>query len=202
MVEGLEISGLTDGQYFTLPSTFTQQEMPVSVDNIISEEELVKWSYLRDAHIPHINADVELLIGANASKLMEPWEVINSRGEGPYAVKTLLGWVINGPLQGNSASQWENGHTTAIVNRIGVDRLEELLISQYNQDFSERLFNDKEKMSVEEKRFMEIMESSVQLKDGHYMMKLPFKDRHVHMPNNYSVAKQRVNSLKKKTSEG
>lgn len=58
----------------------------------------------RDAHIPHINANIDLLIGMNASKLMEPWELISSPGEGPYAVKTLFGWVINGPLQGNIAS--------------------------------------------------------------------------------------------------
>lgn len=25
---------------------------------------------------------------------MEPWQVINSQGEGPYAVRTLLGWVV------------------------------------------------------------------------------------------------------------
>ena len=31
---------------------------------------------------------------------MEPWEVINSREDGPYAIRTLLRWVINGPLQG------------------------------------------------------------------------------------------------------
>lgn len=101
------------------------------------------------------------MIGTNASKVMEPWEVINSRGEGPYAVRTLLGWVINRPLQGNSAAQCENGHPTALVNRIGVDRLEELLINQYNQDFSETFSNGKEEMSVEERRFIEIMESSV-----------------------------------------
>lgn len=80
MVEGLEISSLADNQYFSLPSTFTQQEMPVSVDNIISEEELAKWSYLRDAHIPRINADVDLLIGTNISKLMELWEGYQQSG--------------------------------------------------------------------------------------------------------------------------
>lgn len=115
MVEGLEISGLANNQYYQLSSTFTQKEMPVSADNIISEEELAKKSYLKDAHIPRINADVDLLIGTNASKVMKPWEVINSRGEGPYAVRTLLGWVINGPLQGNSAAQCGNGHPTALV---------------------------------------------------------------------------------------
>lgn len=72
MVEGLEISGLANNQYYQLPSTFTQKEMPVSADNIISEEKLAKWSHLKDAHIPCIDANVDLLIGTNASKVMEP----------------------------------------------------------------------------------------------------------------------------------
>lgn len=53
-------------------------------------------------------------------------------------------------------------------------------------------------MSIEERKFMEIMKGSVQLKDGHYNVKLPFKAPHVHMPNNFTVAKQRVSSLKRR----
>lgn len=73
-----------------------------------------------------------------------------------------------------------------------------MLITQYNQDFCEKFANDKEEMSGEEKKFMEIMESSVQLKDGHYMIKLPFKNKNVNMPNNISVARQRDRSLRQK----
>lgn len=91
--------------------------MPVSTDNIISVEELTKWPYLNGIQIPCIRADVDLLIGTNASKLMEPWEVINSHEDGPYAVKTVLGWVINGPLQGNNDRQGESGYPTITVNR-------------------------------------------------------------------------------------
>ncbi len=175
IVKGLEISAFTDN-FHELPSMFTQKEMPVTVNNIIPEEELAKWTYLKDVHIPRIDSDVDLLIGTNASRLMEPWYVINSQGKGPYAVRTLIGWVINGPLSGNSVQQCGNGYSSVNVNRIGVDNLEELLLKQYNHDFSETFFDDKEEMSVEERKFIEIMESSVQLKDGHYMMKLPFKD--------------------------
>lgn len=52
------------------------------------EEELLKWPYLDGVCGPHIQADVELLIGTNASKLLEPWEKINSHRNGPYAIRT------------------------------------------------------------------------------------------------------------------
>lgn len=74
--------------------------------------------------VPHIQADVEL-IGTNASKLLEPREVVNSHGDGPYAIRhyALLVWVINGPHQGYS-DKW-SGYPTATINRISRENLEE-----------------------------------------------------------------------------
>lgn len=168
IVKGLEISDLSSKHFYNLPEVFTQKEMPVSPDNIIGEEELSKWPYLKDIQIPRIETNVDLLIGTKASKLMEPWEVINSHMDGPYAVKTLLGWVINGQLQDNYRKNG-NGYPAFTVNRTKIDRIEELLINQYHHDFNERS-TEQEEMSREEKRFMEIVESSIQLQEGHYVL--------------------------------
>lgn len=151
---------------------------------------------MKDIKVPHINADVDLLVGTNASKLMEPWEVVNSQADGPYAVKTLLGWVINGSVQG--CNDGETGCPSVHANRTVVDRIEELLTSQYNYDFNERSATEQEEMSREEKRFLDIMERSAQLEIGHYKLQLPFRREDVTMPNNVSVALQRILGLKKK----
>ena len=58
--------------------------------NIPSKQDLARRPYLQKVNIPEIDGNIELLIGMNASKIMEPWEIINSQGEGPYAVKTLV----------------------------------------------------------------------------------------------------------------
>lgn len=116
---------------------------------MITQEELEKWPYLNGITVPQIQADVDLLIGTNSSKLMEPWEVINSAGEGPYAIKTLLGWVSNGPLRRGSGEQ--SGCSVVTVNRTEVDKLEELLVNQYNQDFNE-YSGGQEEMSLQEKK--------------------------------------------------
>ena len=81
--------------------------------------------------IPYINTSIDLLIGTNASKLMEPWEVINSREDGPYVIRTLLGWVINYLLQGSC----EGNHLSIYATRTVIDRIKELLTSQYNNNF-------------------------------------------------------------------
>lgn len=127
ILTGLEVSSLDNDIFYSLPEVFTQEKMPVSKDNIITEGDLKKWLYLKGVKIPQIPADVDLLIGANASKVMEPWEVKNSDGEGPYAVRTLLGWVVNGPLQGSKDNRNTTECPDVTVNRISVGRLEEML---------------------------------------------------------------------------
>ncbi len=103
VITGLEISGL-DKNNFTLPDVFIQKEMQVTRENIPTKKDLTRWPYLQKVDIPEIDVNIELLIGTNASMIIEPWEIINSQGEGPFAVKTLVGWVINGPLRGEDSS--------------------------------------------------------------------------------------------------
>ncbi len=119
---GLEVSDLDSNDFHVLPEVLTQTKMPVTVDNMVTPEELAKWPYLSKVNIPTINANVELLIGTNAPKILEPWEVVNSRGSGPYAVKTVLGFVVNGPLNGNSGVS-EVELPLAMVNRISLCKL-------------------------------------------------------------------------------
>lgn len=192
----LEVSSMDSNVFYKLPEVLTQKKMPVSADSIVSEGELAKWSYLAKVQIPSLEANVDLLIGSNAPRILEPWEVINSQGGGPYAIKTVLGWVLNGPLQSNDSSL-ETEAPSVVVNRISVRRLEEMLHSQYNHDFNERATEDKGP-SVEDIKFMEIMENSATLDDGHYSLKLPFKKNNVSLPNNFSVVKQRLLGLKRR----
>ena len=53
-------------------------------------------------------------------------------------------------------------------------------------------------MSVDDQQFMQIASSSVTLRDGHYYLPLPLRDRDISMPNNYQMAEQRMLHLKRK----
>lgn len=68
--------------------------MPVSTDNLITPEEVAKFPYLSKVHFPNIKANVDLLIGSNAPRILEPWEIVNSCETGPYAIRTVLGWLL------------------------------------------------------------------------------------------------------------
>ena len=41
---------------------------------------------------------VDLLIGASCLKVLKPLEEIPSLGNGPYAIRTALGWCVIGPI--------------------------------------------------------------------------------------------------------
>lgn len=59
--------------------------------------------------------------------------------------------------------------------------LELLLEKQYENNFNEKTAEDKAEKSREEVKFIEIMERSVKVQDGHYSVKLPFKTKEVSM---------------------
>lgn len=171
VVSDLQVSSLNENNFIPLPDVFTQKEMPITTDNIPTKQDLARWLYLKKVSIPIIDSRVELLIGINASKIIEPWEIINSQGEGSYAIKTLVGWVVNELLRHGKIAVNNDCQSTAVAN------LEKMLISQYNHDFNEKTLEEKRKPSIEDKRFLEIANNSVSLTDGHYTLNLPFKER-------------------------
>ncbi|XP_034151514.1 uncharacterized protein LOC117595338 [Esox lucius] len=172
--------------------------MPVSKLNIPRQKDLTQWPYLKDVKIHEIDAGIDLLIGTNASKVLEPWEVVNSQGDGPYAVRTLLGWVIYGPLRVDNDVRDENGCPVAAVNRMSIVNLEELLVKQYNHDFNEVTSKETEEMSREERQFLDIVNNSIKITDGHHCLDLPLKQENPSMPNNHCIAEQRIQSLKRR----
>lgn len=198
VLTGLEIASDSGDQFYDLPDLYTQRSMPVTKNNVVTQEDIQRWPYLERIKGPDLDAEVDLLIGTDAPKLLEPWEIINSRCDnGPYAVRTLLGWVVNGPLIGGVSSSGKNGFPTVTANRISLSRLEDLLITQYNQDFNEKS-SEETGMSREDLRFLQIVEESIKLKESHCCFDLPFKSDNVSFPNNRAVVEQRAMSLKRK----
>ena len=106
LLDGLSVSKLVLGssekaKWIRLPSTFTRKEIPVDQSEIATPAKLKQWKYL-DRISREIGGNesitVDLLIGANCLKALEPLEVIPSQGNGPYAIRTALGWCVIRPI--------------------------------------------------------------------------------------------------------
>lgn len=198
MVTGLEVSSLDSDDFLELPDMYSHSVIPASVDNIPSQEYVDEWSYLQQVSIPKIDAKIGLLVGSNAPKAIEPWQVITSENGGPYAVKTRLGWTISEPLQGHASQGATSGLIQVSANRISVSTLDELWNQQFKSDFPECERNEKQEMSREDLQFLELATQSATIVDGHYSIALPLRYKHIQMPNNRKMAEQRALNLKRK----
>ena len=85
-----------------LPRTFTRHVIPVERDEIPQPDVICKMSHFKkiSEEIPPYMADIEvgLLIGLSCPSAPRPREIVYGKDLAPYAVRSLLGWYINGPF--------------------------------------------------------------------------------------------------------
>jgi len=221
VIEGLIIESESDKLQrvpIRLTKAYSRDELPVDQDEIATSDKVKKWKYLPEIahHFVPDEQPVELLIGADCLKAIEPLEFITSQNYGPYAYRTILGWCVVGPV-----SESPNQPRHKVCNRIAVQdasakgiaqhhfevpdfvnesEIGDLLEKMYNADFVEKggsLKISQEIFSEEEKQFMKIMDDNVKMVNGKYMLPLPFRTAPM-LPNNRVIAERRLGYLKKK----
>ena len=207
-----------------LPKAYARQSIPSRRDQIPTPEIVEKWPHLhkpRDKIPPYEEGlEITLLIGCNCPKAIKPKEVIQGKSEEPYAVQTLLGWSIMGPVTtsntplgdhalnstchrilakeivpGSPDSQLSfvfNGKTKEIVNPSAISQIFEF-------DFIEHNNTQRHGLSKEDRKFLQIAEERIhQCEDGHYKLPLPLKNEDIERPNNRDAALRRLNQLKRR----
>lgn len=87
------------------------------------------------------------------------------------------------------------------VNFVRSDH-EEILSMQlehlYNAEFKDTLVDVEESLSFEDRKAKQIMDEPAVLINGHYQLKLPFRNSPPCLPDSLPIAKKRLNWLKKK----
>ena len=216
-VEGLVAKRLDKQVEIQLPKTYTSDSIPSRRDQIPTPEIADTWAHLKKIKekIPPIQEDAEvgLLIGCNCPKALKPKEVILGSGEDPYAIRTLLGWGIVGPVLGKDGDEDvvtcnrivarelvpESRNTLSFVLQGNAKEVIDpgAVKNFFEQDFSERKDSANLGLSKEDRRFLDIAEDGVlQHEDGHYELPLPFKKPDVNLPDNYDVVKRHLMRLK------
>ena len=158
----LEVFDLDEHNFVELPAVFSTQKLPVSKDSIPQQEDVSKYPHLSGIELPRIDACIGLLIGNDVPKALEPKEIRECNGQGPYAVRTMFGWTINGPLE-------RKGNSPRTANFIRTDNeLSQQFAKFCNLEFSDSVYDKDSGMSKEDLHAMSIMEQSVKLKEGPY----------------------------------
>ena len=87
--------------WIDLQVTYTKEDLTVNDEDVATPGKIRKWKYLERIAGEITQGQctsIELLIGGNCSKALEPLKVIPSDQGGSYAFKTLLGWCIVGTI--------------------------------------------------------------------------------------------------------
>ena len=206
-----------------LPYAHSRPSLAVGPEEIPRPNRIRPWKYLDrlTTIIPDYNPaiPIALMIGGNCPKANEVVEVIPSMDNGPYAKRTRLGWCIIGPISSYSEPQVLQSYYTSmrgggipvkdvvtnkIANHTFVSMVEpsrdvykDLLHQMYQQDFNEP-HGEKEGLSVEDRRFLKIMEENITETNGHYQLPLPVRNPDLKLPNNRIQALHRLESVKRK----
>ena len=199
VVGGVEVYDLGMNNCVKIPKVYTKDKMPVSQCHIPTVTDIKNWPHLRDFRLPKIEGDIGLLLGNNIPDAYSPLELKTGPSGSPHAVSTCLGWVIWNLIRRSSVSKGivNRAELLAVQEVEDLKKLDTLVRKAINMDFPENT-PDKKEPSQHDKIFMEKVKSSMQFKDRHYQVALPFREEKPQMPNNVNHALQRLKGLKNK----
>ena len=98
LIRDLVVSDLEENDLVSLPALYTRPEIQVCEEDIPTQEDVDQWPHLGGVFIPHVDAEIGLLIVSDVPETLDPVEIRHSVNGGPYAWRTRIGWAVNGLL--------------------------------------------------------------------------------------------------------
>ncbi|XP_045209072.2 uncharacterized protein LOC123560989 [Mercenaria mercenaria] len=188
----LQVSALNGGQVIDLRRVWSVKTLPISLQSLPDQSVAGKWKHLSGIYLPKIDVGkVELLVGSDTPDAFWVEEQRRGKRGEPYAIRTMLGWSIIGPI-GNrpSLDHGSINFQLASSTQLQIDKL-------WTTDFRD-VESCGTGMSQEDRRALSSMEGTVTKENGHYKLGLPWKDPDVSLPNNVKMASIRLGHLKRK----
>ncbi|XP_044184810.1 uncharacterized protein LOC122964955 [Acropora millepora] len=147
-------------------------------------------------------SEVDLLIGNDFYWSFFIGDV--KRGEsGPVAMKTILGWVLSGPIPHAPGSGSDVNLVTCHTLRLNASSCDDLNVSRKDEDpllEQVKKFWEIESIGVSphegtvDDKFLDTIRAC----DGRYEVSLPWKEQHALLPDNYALAVSRLASVLKR----
>ncbi|XP_071483358.1 uncharacterized protein [Diadema antillarum] len=163
-----------------------------------TEEDINKYEHLRDLDLPVVNQhQVSMLIGQDVPQALMPLEVREGASGEVYAVRTMFGWTLNGPLADNGQGNFQA--TASFIADAG--GLEEQVKLFWKLEGMECLDDDNRSLSVNDQKAIETWEREITMDGGHYQLPIPFRTNRPRLPDNRHLAEQRLQSLRRKLSK-
>ncbi|XP_013419027.1 uncharacterized protein LOC106179805 [Lingula anatina] len=197
-VVSLEVKQVRGSDKVLLPRVFTRTQLPINIEHMATPTDIRQWSHLKDLQIPPVDVkDVTMLIGQDNPTVLLPHEVRHGCLNEPYAVKTILGWAISGPMpMDNCQARTKEPKVTS-----NFLTLEDQVAKFWKIEDIDDL-TDEKAMSYNDKKTLSMWEETLQQnEDRHYEVSIPFRKRPPTLSNNLQIAQQRLGNLQKKLTK-
>ena len=190
-----------DGAHsFHLDVVQVVDRLPNLKGSIPSSTDLLCHDHLSDIQFPDIgDGDVELIIGTGSPELHVFSEIRQGDGAKPWAGKFPLGWVLFGRDFFRAEEEVVDHVTFIAAHKLDIVA-EAICPCQFEHA---DLFGESDQLlpSLDDEKASKIMESSCELREGHYCMRLLWKDGCPKLPNNYNMAFSRLKVLGHRLSQ-
>ncbi|XP_014676449.1 PREDICTED: uncharacterized protein LOC106816368 [Priapulus caudatus] len=185
-------------QVIQLPKVYALSDFPALKGSVALSTDVRTFSHLNDICISNsAELDVAIIIGQDVPQALVPLEVRRGKEGEPYAVRTALGWTVNGPL--DTVATYTDARCNYVHVEAGSDLGLEAQVERFwNIDTGHVLAGSRPQMSVDDKKVIKVWESSLKHSDGHYELDIPFKSEPTQLPDNKPLALKRLQYLSRR----
>ena len=178
---------------------YAKDELPAPTTYVPTKSASKRYPYLREAVESQAKfppGEVELIIGQDTPEALAPREFrTGKRWWQPWALRTALGWTINGPW---SWSEREHGRAVTFTLQARERELYEQLSRQVERFWlldNLGLNEDGKGASVKDREVLQLWDETTTHKGGHYVAVIPFREKEPSFPDNRRMAEKRLASL-------
>ena len=185
----LDVSSL-DGNCINMSGIFVIDKIPVKSPEV----DVSMHDHLNDIEFSSLNGAemVDLLIGQDHSEVLMPLEIRKGNMGEPFAIRSVLGWCLNGPAHTRRAGK------KVVSNFISTNITHATTEVQTDVDKLWRIENedmDNLGLSREDTFVQELWDEKTRQVDGHFELPIPWKDPSEFYPDNVKLAAARLQSL-------
>ena len=166
----LEVPALSEQNMIELPMVYSSPSLPASRYTVGTQDDVNRWQHLKGIKMESIESEVGLLIGSDAPLVLQPKEFRESKDGGPFAARTIFGWVLNGPL----ARKDSKAPTANVIDTSA--KLSKHFEDFCNLEFNYSSYEPQASISQNDRKVLHIMEGSAKLSNSQYEIPLPWKN--------------------------
>jgi transposase InsO family protein len=193
-VVSMNVCDINGKNMINMATVYVRMNLPIGIGNKATSVDIDKLPHLRTIQLPEVNAGgVELIIGQDVPEALMPREVLTGEPGSAYAVKYLLGWTLNGPLDRSC-----NAIQNASIHFVTAEADLESQVERFWTLDSVPVRADPAEWSRNDLKAVELWRSTTEYKGGHYEAAVPFRNDHVYLPDNELMARERLLCLQRK----